>query len=166
MKFPAGKYYIGDPCYVFGDDVWSKGCDQMFDQGRSVDKDSGGVLVEVVGDNGKTYRWWQADTDYGDGVYKDQYGHEYGVDAGCIGIVPYECLDEGDGGKFFTTYNGEVGQIVEVTEPFEVAKDGSVISVAQRDINVSGDGDEDEDDDWAEDDEELDDYLDSLDEED
>lgn len=160
MKFPAGKYYIGDPCYVFEDDVWQKGCKQMFKDGRSVTDQEGGVFIEVIGDNGKIYCWWQADTDYGDGTYKDQYGYEYGVDAGCIGIVPFEMLDEPKG-KFWSTYDGNVGRLVDCNEPFEVCKDGSIISVATRDIDVSGDGEEEEDeeDDWDEDDE---DYRDSL----
>ena len=33
VTFPAGKYYIGDPCYVIDDDKWSQVCDQIFKDG-------------------------------------------------------------------------------------------------------------------------------------
>ena len=30
IKLPAGKYFIGDPCYVIQDNDWQKVCDEMF----------------------------------------------------------------------------------------------------------------------------------------
>lgn len=64
--FKAGKYWIGDPCYV----------------------------------NFEGYTW-QHGTAYGDGVFVDQKGREYGVDGGSLGIVAIEYVGkEADGGHF------------------------------------------------------------------
>jgi hypothetical protein len=79
---PAGKYLIGDPCYFFSDkphEDWLN----FLEQNDFLDNEGKGVLtgtdlsVVVFG------------TKYGDGLYKDEYNNEYGVDSGLIGIIPY-----------------------------------------------------------------------------
>jgi len=39
---------------------------------------------------------WAGSTAHGDGTYNDQFGNEYPVDAGLIGIMPIEMCDFGD----------------------------------------------------------------------
>lgn len=73
--FPAGKYYIGDPCFVLDDEQYSAVCDG--DEGFH--------------SNGKHVLGYFS-TAYGDGCYRGTNGESYGVDAGIIGIVPAELI--------------------------------------------------------------------------
>lgn len=77
---PAGKYIIGDPCYLF-DDNWSDILDDNDYFECDLDKQViNGLGVAVM------------PTEHGDGSYYDSDEFEYGVDAGLIGIMPYELL--------------------------------------------------------------------------
>ena len=88
MKFTVHSekgFYLGDICYVLGDEtyygVWGGNHyeDGCFEVGE------GGFQFVVAG------------TAYGDGTYFDGQGHEYGVDAGVIGLVPLELVGKEDG---------------------------------------------------------------------
>ncbi len=76
---PAGRFYVGDLCYVIDDDeVWSEVCDFMFDgkcnnEGQFTLKD--GRRFVIYG------------TRYGDGTYKSNLGTRHSVDAGVIGAM-------------------------------------------------------------------------------
>jgi hypothetical protein len=74
--FPAGKYYIGDLCYVLGDTTYD-----------SVVCDGG----EGFFTNG-THTIGFFSTAHGDGFYRGTNDKSYGVDAGIIGIVPAELM--------------------------------------------------------------------------
>jgi hypothetical protein len=78
---PAGKYYIGDLCYVMDDVEWDEFCSITIDGQRVLD----GEFQLKDGRRFATYG-----TAYGDGVYYDQYGHSYSVDAGLIGCILVE----------------------------------------------------------------------------
>ena len=77
----AGKIYIGDPCYVMKDAVYHGvwGDQHNFDNGEF---DHDGVKFAIGG------------TAYGDGNYSGSNGTSFPVDAGVIGAVPSELLDE------------------------------------------------------------------------
>ena len=77
---PAGKYYVGDLCYVMHDE-WDEAC-SLFFQGR---KDNGCNEGEFNLRDGR--RFVSYSTKWGDGTYKDQFGKQYGVDAGIIGLL-------------------------------------------------------------------------------
>ncbi len=81
MSMPAGKYYIGDLCYVMTDDEWLEFCDITIKGTQCID----GEFQLKDGRRFATYG-----TAYGDGVYHDQYGHSYSVDAGLIGCIKIE----------------------------------------------------------------------------
>jgi len=81
MSMPAGKYYIGDLCYVMTDDEWLEFCDITIKGTQVID----GEFQLKDGRRFATYG-----TAYGDGVYHDQYGHSYSVDAGLIGCIKIE----------------------------------------------------------------------------
>ena len=73
---PAGRYYLGDPCYVIRDNDWIpllENCNYFIDQ-----------PVGYIGG----YEIVAFSTKHGDGVYFDKGGRKYGVDAGLIGLVP------------------------------------------------------------------------------
>jgi hypothetical protein len=87
--FPAGKYYIGDLCYVLGDTTYD-----------SVVCDGG----EGFFTNG-THTIGFFSTAHGDGFYRGTNGKSYGVDAGIIGIVPAELMKPGSGEEILTFEN-------------------------------------------------------------
>lgn len=101
---PPGKYYIGDPCYVFGDDTWQRLLDAA-EEGRADSALHVGDVVEFEG-----HKVWSHSTMNGDGEYEDQNGVKYCVDSGTIGVVPIELIDdpagEEDGGLVIDCPNG------------------------------------------------------------
>ena len=76
-------FYIGDICYALGFktyyDTW--GCLYHFDDG----------CFHVPGTE---FSFGVASTYSGDGVYKGSDSMDYGVDAGVIGIVPLELVEQ------------------------------------------------------------------------
>lgn len=79
INLKKGKYYIGDPCYVFNES-WSDVLDithHFYDGDKYKIKN-----YTVVG----------ASTAYGDGIYEDNFERKYAVDAGLIAIMPVGIL--------------------------------------------------------------------------
>ena len=78
-KLKKGKYYVGDPCYIFGKS-WDKVLNDTdyFDNGEIVKVFSKDCIV--------------GGTAYGDGIYTDNFGREYNVDAGLIGVLPVSLI--------------------------------------------------------------------------
>ncbi len=124
---PAGKYFVGDPCYVFDDDSWSGLMDKRFDEMS----------------DGVTFFWdgkkvWTHSTAYGDGEYGDSTGRmSFGVDAGLIGVVPVELATE-------EALNDKSLTIIEFMQPFNVLYDGGVFYIGHIIIDTSGTDEEDE----------------------
>jgi hypothetical protein len=92
---PSGFYFLCDPCYVlkgygrnppyaFGEQ-WSEVLEQTNYFG------DGGLFEYKEQD--RTHKMVVYPTAYGDGTYYDQYGNEFGVDAGLIGLVPVGATD-------------------------------------------------------------------------
>jgi hypothetical protein len=78
MTMPAGRYYIGDLCYVMTDEEWDEFCSITIKGNQCID----GEFTFKDGRRFATYG-----TKWGDGLYFDQYGREYSVDAGLIGCI-------------------------------------------------------------------------------
>ena len=81
----AGKYYVGDLCYVLGD-RWTEVCDLIIVGHKCLDGEfelADGTKFAIYG------------TAYGDGHYLDQKGNGYPVDSGTIGCVLAEQITEG-----------------------------------------------------------------------
>ncbi len=121
MNFKAGKYYVGDPCYVIANHEW----------------------IPLLNHNNyfsvNTFEWkgflmFGASTMFGDGCFEDDCGREYGVDSGTIGIVPYEYITE------FGSIHG--GNVIEFDEDFDVSVEDGVFFIGDIVINTSGDTDE------------------------
>lgn len=93
MTMPAGKYYVGDLCYVMHE-VWDEACGLFF-QGRN---DHGCNEGEFNLKDGR--RFVSINTKYGDGEYYDQFGNSYGVDAGLIGCIKLKDIDMNCGDNF------------------------------------------------------------------
>jgi hypothetical protein len=74
----AGKYYVGDLCYVMDNDEWEQVCARTI-QGRSF------ADGEFELNDGRKFAIYG--TSWGDGGYSDYYGNEYSVDSGSIGCI-------------------------------------------------------------------------------
>ena len=107
MTMPAGRYYVGDLCYVMHE-VWDEVCGLFF-HGRN---DHGCNEGEFNLKDGR--RFVSFNTKYGDGQYYDNMGNAYGVDAGLIGCISVFDIDG------FCTENGTSGgNIIDFKEPFD-----------------------------------------------
>jgi len=83
-ELPSGVYWVGDPNAVI---------DNFFEQ--ELDSVQGVYLTS----QGKQLAIFQ--TTYGDGVYDDNEGDEYGIDTGRIGCIPIDLMDfESDLGHY------------------------------------------------------------------
>lgn len=103
----AGKYYIGDLCYVLGD-KWDEFCDLTIEGHNCKD----GVFTMKDGTTFATFR-----TMYGDGTYLDQFGRDYCVDAGLIGCVLVDSINS----------PSELGNVHEFKTDFECySKNGQI----------------------------------------
>ena len=79
-KMKAGKYYIGDPGYLFDDKTWEEI----------------GVLTDYFNKSGifnyKGFEFAGGHTAGGDGEFIDSKGYLYGVDAGCLACLPIKMM--------------------------------------------------------------------------
>lgn len=107
MTMPAGNYYVGDLCYVLHDE-WDEVCDLFF-AGRN---DHGCNEGEFTLKDGRRFACYN--TAFGDGCYTDQFGREYGVDAGCIGCILLSDIDLTNPDNFIRG-----GQVLEFPNDFE-----------------------------------------------
>lgn len=114
--FPAGTYYIGDPCYAIPNDRWMEWLEaaDYTNQETYLVADLDGHTAIGVG------------TAYGDGVYGGSDGNTYGVDAGLIGAVPREVAEEGCSSNLVT-----------FDSPFDVSYDEGVIRIGHIRIDTS-----------------------------
>lgn len=110
---PAGKYWVGDLCYVMHEE-WDEVCGLFFKDRN----DQGCNQGEFTLKDGR--RFASFNTKWGDGSYLDQYGNSYGVDAGLIGCIriddirEYSIASDAEG-----PFAG--GHIVEFATDFEVS---------------------------------------------
>ena len=113
MTMPAGRYYIGDLCYVMHPE-WDECVDLFFPYvpGQPAGR---GVEGEFTLKDGR--RFASFGTAWGDGTYNSNIGTEHMVDSGSIGCIQIEDIRD-------TTYNDleQLGAIVDFTQPFEVRK--------------------------------------------
>jgi hypothetical protein len=134
LTLPAGKYWIGDPCYVL--DVRDSETNGLeFDWNEFVnfcfDGDNSGRKNEGVVDH-QNVRFAFHVTAHGDGCYYDQFDNQYGVDAGMIGCVPYDILaTDGNDSEL-----ERLGTIHEFKNEFESSYDEGEIKFGHIEINT------------------------------
>lgn len=95
MKLPAGRYYIGDPCYVIEED-WNDFCTTISTLKKSSD------YFDFKG-----YTIFVSNTCWGDGCYYDNFGHQFPVDAGIIAAI-HQDLCQTNGHGFYKDFNQPV----------------------------------------------------------
>lgn len=129
----AGKYYIGDLSYVMNKQ-WEDVCHLMF---SSLEEDG-----EFKLENGICFASYS--TYAGDGNYLDLSGRQYSVDAGLIGCIRVEDIDD-------EKADLEGGQVIEFKEPFETFSEDGHIVFGHIEINTKGSDEEESDYDEPED---------------
>jgi len=102
---PAGKYWLGDPCYVIQSKDWLHFCNEY----SFNDTENNAYLT--LPDNTPVLAF---STYHGDGHYIDQHGNEYPVDAGLIGLIPFDYTEKFSE-KELTNYSS-LGTVVEFAE--------------------------------------------------
>jgi hypothetical protein len=104
---PAGRYYVGDLCYVLHDE-WDECCNLFF-EGRT---DHGCNQGEFTLKDGR--RFVSYNTRWGDGFYEDEQERGYGVDAGLIGCIKVEDLNLSNSVNYI-----HGGYIIDFSKDFE-----------------------------------------------
>lgn len=109
ITLPPGEYIIGDPCYVIHEDKWIpwlEDANYLYEERYYVADLDGHAVIGIC-------------TAHGDGLFEDQFGREYPVDAGLIGLVPVEvALPKSNGSS----------QVVNFDEPVECSwEDGTIV---------------------------------------
>lgn len=120
--FEPGDYYVGDLCYVLRNE-WDEVCSLTIKEHSCLD----GVFTLANGTKFATYG-----TAYGDGVYVDQKGHKYPVDAGLIGCVAVKDLDAN-----ILKNNIHLGNIIKFDKPFTTSEDQGVIVIGNLSIDTN-----------------------------
>ncbi|CAB4159416.1 hypothetical protein UFOVP699_152 [uncultured Caudovirales phage] len=124
----AGKYYVGDLCYVLND-RWDEVCDLIIVDHKCLDGEfelKDGTRFAIYG------------TKWGDGVYRDQHGNGYPVDSGSIGCVLVEDITEGE-------LDDGLGNIFDFKESFTTDSDDGIIQIGDVEIDTRGESDDEED---------------------
>jgi|13_taG_2_1085334.scaffolds.fasta_scaffold00449_22 hypothetical protein len=112
---PAGRYFIGDLCYVISDDDWMGMVELM-------ELDDFTFTEGVF--NGRPFA--VSSTMWGDGSYESDHYVEgedneepfrFGVDAGCIGVIRMEEADLGP----LKDEHCDLGVVVDFDKDFQVA---------------------------------------------
>lgn len=133
---PAGRYFVGDPCYAVPNEYWMDWLrDSYKNGGADFDARTGGspkvLLAEIKG-----HPVLGIGTAHGDGVYGGSDGFAYGVDAGLIGLVPMSLPGAEDEVRAY------LGTVVEFEEPFECRYEGGTIILGH--IRIETDPEEDD----------------------
>lgn len=144
ITLPAGRYFVGDPCYTAGkdDQAWQDWC-------STADFGSDDVMAATF--NGLPVVGLH--TAHGDGTYRDFDGREYGVDAGLIGAVPEELIKKMD---ISDEDLAGSGHWVETKEPFvlEQGSIGGLLMIGNVTIETDPADEEEEDEQWDSEDDE------------
>ena len=130
MTMPAGKYYVGDLCYVMDSDEWQQVCSIIIKDNQCLDG-------EFELSDGRRFAIYS--TAYGDGGYYDQYGHTYSVDAGSIGCI---LMSDIRANKYDNLL--DLGAILEFAEPFETGSQGGQLQFGHVLIDTDANYNEDE----------------------
>lgn len=122
---PAGKYYIGDLCYVMHPE-WDEFCELTIKGEQCLD----GEFALKDGRRFATFR-----TAYGDGTYRSNIGTEHSVDAGLIGCISiYDIRDQ----SYSIEKIMQLGAIVDFEAPFEVSADQGLLRFGSVEIETAG----------------------------
>ena len=142
MTMPAGKYYVGDLCYVMHPE-WKECCDLFFPYvpGQPEGRGRDGEFTLADG-----RRFASFGTAYGDGTYRSNINTEHSVDSGSIGCIRLEDIRDQ---QYSLEQIMQLGAIIDFEAPFEVSADQGLLKFGPVEIETAGGYD------WDEEDEEL-----------
>ena len=123
---PAGKYYIGDLCYVMHKE-WDEVCGLFF-KGRT---DHGCNQGEFMLADGRRFACYN--TRWGDGTYFDEARNRYSVDAGCIGCILVSDISIDDANNIGS------GNVHEMTRDFNTSNEDGILTFGHVIINTDND---------------------------
>ena len=127
----AGKYYVGDLCYVMHPE-WDEVCDLIIKDGEVLDG-------EFSLSDGRRFAIYS--TQYGDGLYRSNRGTMHSVDAGSIGCIALEDIRDPEATEAAMK---SLGAIVEFTEDFATSSDyDGTIVIGDMEIYTGDDPDDD-----------------------
>lgn len=127
----AGKYYVGDLCYVMHPE-WDEVCDLII-------KDREVLDGEFNLSDGRRFAIYS--TQYGDGLYRSNRGTMHSVDAGSIGCIALEDIRDPEATEAAMK---SLGAIVEFTEDFATSSDyDGTIVIDDMEIYTGDDPDDD-----------------------
>lgn len=138
----AGRYWVGDPCYAFSNDLpgdlWGQWLGEAW---KNVDANR----IKILDGRVAGMRIVASGTQYGDGQYGSNIGASFPVDAGLIGVVHEKFLanlyPELEGEPFGMT-------LVDFPVPFHVSYDDDEGTITIGHVVVdTGDSNWDEDED-------------------
>jgi hypothetical protein len=139
---PAGKYYVGDLCYVMHPE-WDEFCDITIKGNECLD----GEFNLADGRRFATFG-----TLYGDGLYASNIGTKHSVDAGLIGCILVSDIRDPEAGPRALN---SLGAVIEFDKPFSVSSDdrgnitfGHVVIATGDDYEDEYDGQPDEAQEW------------------
>lgn len=122
---PAGKYYVGDLCYVMHEE-WDEVCGLFF-KGRT---DQGCNQGEFMLKDSRRFACYN--TRWGDGTYFDEARNRYPVDAGCIGCILVSDISPSDA-------NNLAGNIHEMPRDFNTSNEDGILTFGHVVINTDND---------------------------
>ena len=125
----AGKYYIGDLCYVMHPE-WDEFCSLTINGHNVLDG-------EFNLKDGRRFATFT--TKWGDGTYKDEQGRSYGVDAGLIGCIAVDDITPSE------LENLKDGHVVEFVQDFSTFSAGGIIRIGSVCIDTDFAEEEEED---------------------
>jgi len=127
-RMSAGTYYIGDPCYIF-EESWQDALNEteFFRKDKLFGKD---IFVNS--------------TAYGDGLFYDNHGNSYPVDAGMIGILPIELINKDAKISQEDIVKQKFGTVQTFTENFTCDYEDGEFRFGHIRINTKGIEDEEE----------------------
>ena len=126
QKIPAGRYFVGDPCYCFSNEP------------------NHGTWEEILEDLGYFERYsdkWPgliaSSTTYGDGTYFDLDMNRYSVDAGIIGVTHERYWETSE------SFLSGLGRIVTFDEDFTFYSNSGIFHIGENIyINTNPSGNE------------------------
>ena len=134
-NMPAGKYYVGDLCYVLHGS-WNEVCDLTIDDNTV----KSGVFKLK---DGRQFAMWS--TAFGDGTYYDYQGRAYSVDSGTIGCIKVDDLvSPSEKADLESTINAGLGQVIRFPEEFRTYTFEGEINFGNVHIDTDPEGDEDD----------------------
>lgn len=130
-----GTYYVGDPCYIF-DKSWDK---ILTETGCFSGDDEYTLFGEQCAIGG---------TAYGDGCYMDNFGQQYWVDAGLIGILPISLINIDNKLSIEEIRKSEGMHIIECDTDFKVSIKNGIFQFGSIIIDTARIDEEQEDEDY------------------